>query len=248
MVLGAAEALRAFAVGRGAAVDILSDRRRSDEAHGLNVGIVQNRIDGFLVAIDDVQDAFRQPGFEKQFGKAHRHAGITLRWLEDIGVACRKCRRHLPQRDHGREIERRDAGDDAERLTHGIDVDAGARAFGVFALHHMRRTDADLDHVETALDIAARVGNGFAVLAGQKFGEFVKFALHEIEELDHHAHPALRVRGRPFGLSRVGDFDGLAHFGFRGQRHFLSRTVPSMGCMMLAVRPLVPATRLPPMK
>jgi hypothetical protein len=64
VVLGAAEALRPLAVGGGARIDVLRDRRRADEADRLDVGIVENGVDGFLVAVDDVEHAGRQAGLE----------------------------------------------------------------------------------------------------------------------------------------------------------------------------------------
>ena len=107
----------------------------------------------------------------------HRHGRIALRRLEDEGVAAGDRRRAFPQRDHGREIERRDAGDDAERLAQRIEVDAGAGAFGVFALQQMRDAAGELDHLEAALDVALGVGEGLAVLGGQQPGEVVVFLL-----------------------------------------------------------------------
>ena len=69
MVLGAAEALRALA-GRGRAlIDVLRDRRRADEADRLDVGIVEDGVDRFLVAVDDVEDAGRQARLDHQLGQ-----------------------------------------------------------------------------------------------------------------------------------------------------------------------------------
>ena len=48
----------------------------------------------------------------------------------------------------------RDAGHDAQRLAHGIDVDAGAGALGVFALQRVRDAAGELDHLQAALDVA----------------------------------------------------------------------------------------------
>ncbi len=97
----------------------------------------KQRINGFLVAIDDIEDALRQPGLNEQFAQTHRHSGITFGWLQNEGIAAGDRGRRLPERDHRREVERRDPGHHAERLADGIDVDAGAGAFGVFALHEV---------------------------------------------------------------------------------------------------------------
>ncbi len=210
MVLGAAEALGALAVGGGAAVNILRDRRRADETDGLDVGIVEDGVDHFLVAVDDVQNALRQAGLDEQFGNAHRHAGVALGRFEDEGVAGRDRRTDLPQRDHGGEVEGRDAGNDAKRLAHGIDIDAGTGAVGELALHHVRCADRHFHDLEAALDVALGVGNRLAVLAGEQFGQRLHFLLDQIEEFHQHAHAPLRVGGGPGRLRGLGVFDRLA--------------------------------------
>ena len=58
-----------------ARIDIFGDRRRADKADGLDVGVVEDGVDGFLVAVDDIEDAGRQPSFEQQLGQHQRHAG-----------------------------------------------------------------------------------------------------------------------------------------------------------------------------
>ena len=235
VVLGAAEALHALTVGAAAAVDVLGDRGRADKADGLDVGIVEDRIDNRLVTVDDIEDAGRQACFEEQFGDAQRHARVALGRLQDEGIATGNRRRNLPQRDHRREVERGDASDDAERLAHRIDVNAGAGAVGELALHHVRGTDADFDNLEAALDVAPGVGNGLAMLAGQQFGQRVIFLVDQFEEAHQHAHAALRVGRSPGRLCRLGVFDGSAQFLRRGQRHCgTDRTVHRLQHVLLA--------------
>ncbi len=219
VVLGAAKTLAALAGLRGALVDVLRNRRRADKADRLDIGIVEDGVDGFLVAVDDVEDAGRQPGLDHQGGQHHRHAGIALGGLQDEGVAAGDRGRELPHRDHRREVERRDAGDDAERLPHRIDVDAGAGAFGVFALHQVRNAAGELDDFEAALDVALGVGNGLAVLARQEVCELVVIALRQFEKLHHHARAALRIGVGPLDLRIPGVLDGGADLGLGGQRH-----------------------------
>ena len=226
-------------VGAAARIDVLRDRRRADEADGLDVGIVEDGVDHFLVAVDDVEDAGRQAGLDEQFGNAQRHARIALGRLQDEGVAAGDRRRDLPQRDHGREVERGDAGDDAERLAHRIDVDAGAGAVGELALHHVRRADADLDHFQAALDVALGVGDGLAVLARQDFGQLVIVALRPVRGTSSARargaagwsppRPAAPPwRSRPPRAVRPCEASAT-----------VPRTVPSIGCMTSCLRPLV---------
>ena len=126
-------------------------------------------------------------------------------------------RRDLPEWNHGREVEGRDARHHAERLAHGIDINARARALGVFALHHVRRADAHLDHFEPALNIAPGIGNGLAVFAGEKLGKLVIVTVHEFKEFHEHAHAALWIGLRPSGLCGLRILDRSAHFRCAGK-------------------------------
>ena len=179
---------------------------------------MRQRVDGLLVAIDDIENAWRQTGFEKQFGDAHWHGWIALGRLEDEGVAAGDGRRALPQGDHRREIEGRDTGDDAERLAHRIKIDAGPGAFGVFALEQVGNAAGKFDHFEAALNIAARIRYGLTVLGRQEFGELVVFLVHEFEKLEHHAGAALRISGGPGWLRGFGVGDRGLDLGFAGER------------------------------
>ena len=64
----------ALAVRGAARVDVFGDRRRADEADRLDVGIIEDGVDRFLVAVDDVEDAGRQARLDEQLGKPHRAA------------------------------------------------------------------------------------------------------------------------------------------------------------------------------
>ena len=178
---------------------------------------VKQRIDRFLVAVDDVEHAGRQSRFQQQFGKPHRHRGIALRGLENEGVAAGERRREFPHRDHGRKVERRDAGDDAERLAHGKQVDARAGALGEFALEEVRNAAGELDDFEAALHVALGVGEGLAVLGREKPGETVEFTLRQFEKLHEHACAPLRIDGCPGRLRGLGDGDRMLDLGTFGE-------------------------------
>ncbi len=128
VILGAAERLHALPVRGPARVDIMGDVGRADEADRVDVGMVEDRVDHFLVAMDDVEDSVGKAGFLHQLGELDRDGRVAFRGLEDEGVADRDRHSEHPHRDHRREVERRDAGADAERLAHREDVDAGAGA------------------------------------------------------------------------------------------------------------------------
>ena len=116
VILGPAHALHPLAVGCAAPIDILGDVRRTDKADRLDILVVKNGVDDFLVPMNDVQNARRQPGFERQFGQTHRHRRVTLRRLEDKGIAAGNSRRAHPKRYHRGKVKRGDPGHDAQRL------------------------------------------------------------------------------------------------------------------------------------
>ena len=78
VVLGAAEGLHALPVRGAARVDVLGDVGRADEADRVDVGMVEDGVDHFLVAVDDVEDAVGQAGLLHQLGEAHRHGRVAL--------------------------------------------------------------------------------------------------------------------------------------------------------------------------
>jgi hypothetical protein len=65
VILGPAEALRAFTVGGSGRVDVLGDVGAADESHCLNVRVVHDGVDGLLVAMHHLKDALGKSRFEK---------------------------------------------------------------------------------------------------------------------------------------------------------------------------------------
>ena len=219
MVLGAAEALRALAVGGGGLVDVLRDIGAADEPDGLESRVCEDRVDGFLVAVDHLEDTGGQAGLEEQLGQPHRHRGVALGGLEDEGIAARQGGTGLPQRDHRGEVERGDTGHDTERLAHRVDVDAAAGALGVLALQQVRDADGELDDLDAALDVTLGVGDGLAVLDRQQLGQLIGVGVDQLDELHHHAGAALRVPRGPFLLRLDGGGDCGVDVGGRRQEH-----------------------------
>src|SRR5262249_23259176 len=154
VVLGAAKTLHAFAVRRAGGENVLRDRGRTDEADRSYARIGEQHVDRFLVAVDDVEHALRQPSFEKQFGDAQRHRRIALRRFENESIAASNGRSAFPQWNHCREIKWRDAGNDSEWLAHGEEVNPRSGALAEFTLHQVWNAAGELDDFEAALDIA----------------------------------------------------------------------------------------------
>ena len=177
--------------------------RGADEADRADAVVGEKRVDRLLVAVDDVEHARRQARLHQQLAKPHRHRRIAFRRLERPGITAGQRRREFPHRDHRRKVERRDAGNDAERLAHGVEVDAGPGALGVFALEQVRNAAGGfLDHFEAALHVALGVGEGLRPCSEEssRAREF-ELLLRQFEEFHHHARAPLRVRGRPGGLA-----------------------------------------------
>ena len=116
-------------------------------------------------------------------------------------------------------VERGDAGDDAERLAHRIEIDAGAGAVGIFALHQMRDAEREFDHFDAALDVALGVGDRLAVLAREDVGELIVVPGDEVEEFHQHAGAALRIDRAPSQLRLGRVLDRGADLGLGGERH-----------------------------
>src|SRR3546814_4500005 len=55
----------------------------------------------------------------------------------------------------------------AQRLVRRVHVDAGTGALGVLALEQVRDAAGELDHFQPALQVAARIRQHLAVLAGR---------------------------------------------------------------------------------
>ncbi len=153
----------------------------------------QNGVYCHLVTVNDVQHTGRRSGLHHQFSQTHRQGRITLGRLQDEGIAHGDRHTEHPHRNHAREVERRNARHHAQRLAHGIDVDPRAGTIGVFALGGMRDATGELDHLQTALDVAFGIRKDLAVLAGQQLGQLVHIGLDQTLELEHDAGTALGI-------------------------------------------------------
>jgi len=220
VVLRPAKGLHALGVGGAAGIDVLRDVGRAHEADRGDIGMVEDRIDHFLVAMDNLQQPFGRARLHEQFGQPHRHAGVTLRRLEDEGIARRNRHAEHPHRDHGGEVERGDPCADTKRLAHRIDIDAGAGTLRIFAFQRMRNAAGELDHFEPALDIAMRILDHLAVLARQQFGQRLLVRLDQFLEPEHHSRAALRIGGGPLRLDLARGGHRLFKQGRIAQCHF----------------------------
>ena len=146
--------------------------------------MIEQRIDGSLAAIDQIDHALGQPGLIEQFkGAAHgeRHA---LRGLEDERVAAGDGVGQKPERNHAREIERRDGRDHAQRLADHHFVDAAGNVFEVVALHHHGNAAGDFDVLDGAAQLGFGLGESLAVFLRDDAAEFVDVLFEKIFSLN----------------------------------------------------------------
>jgi hypothetical protein len=195
VVLGAAQGLHPLSTGSSGRIDVFGDRSRADKADCRDPGMVQDRIDRGLVAVDDIKDTGRQPGLGQQFSNPQPGRRVALRRLQNKGVAASQCHREHPHRHHRREVERRDPGAYPQRLAHRPAVDAAPDLLGEFPLQQMRDAAGELDDLDTAGDLALGVGKDFAVLFGNQLRQCIVLARQEFEEFEHDAR-AGEGRGR----------------------------------------------------
>ena len=215
--------------GRAAAlVDVLRDRRRADEGDRRDVRVVQQHVDGDLVAVHDVEDAVRQARLGVELGHEVRGGGIALGGLEHERVARRDRQGMHPQRDHHREVERRDAGADAERLTERERVDVRGDLVGVLALEQLRDAARVLGHLHAAHDLALGVLDDLAVLARDDPREVVGVLLEEVAEREHDLRAARDGGLAPRSERGLRGGDGGVDVGGLGEHH-LGLRLPGRG-------------------
>ena len=211
-------------------MDRLRDRGRSDERDRLYVGVVEQRVDGHLVAVDDVEHTVRQPCLLPQLGDEHGRGRVALARLEHERVAAGDRDRMHPHRHHDREVERRDAGDDAERLPEGEQVDAGRDLVGVLALEQVRDAAGELHDLEAALHLARRVRQHLAVLVGDEAGQLRDVRVDELAEREEHLGALAQRCLRPVGECLLGLLHRVVDIAGRGERNvcllFTGRGVP----------------------
>ena len=174
---------------------MLSDRCRADEAHRRDVRVREQHIDRLAVAVDDVEHAIRKASFFQELGETQRTARILLRGLEHECVSAGDGHGEHPHRHHCREIEGRNARADTDRLTDRPAVDRGAHVLGEISTQQVRDAAGELDDLEPADHLAARIRQHLAVLERDEPCDLIEVRLDERLESEHDAR-ALQGRRR----------------------------------------------------
>ena len=198
VIFRATHRLHALAVCRGGRVDVLRNRRRTDEAQRDDARIVQERIDGFLIADDAVEDTRRAARFHEEFGEEKRAARIFLRRLEHERVPARERHGQHPERHHFGKVKRRNTRDDADRLAQAMHVDTRRDAARKIALEQMRDTRREFHHFDPTRERRARVGDHFAVFARNRARDSIGVCIQEfaIADQDTRARECRSLRPR----------------------------------------------------
>ena len=226
MVFRATESLHALAGLRAVLVDVARDRRRAHKGDRLDVGVLEDGVDGDLVALDHVEHAVGQARLLEQFGQVEGGRWILLGWLQDEAITAGDRVGEHPHGHHHGEVERRDARDDAERLADRIDVDAGRGLLRVATLEELRDATCELEVFEASSDFTEGVCGDLAVLGRQDRGDFGPVLVDEIADLEQDLGAA-RERGRSPGREGgLGGRDGFANLFGRGELHFPREPAP----------------------
>ena len=174
VVLRPAQCLDPLAVRCGPLVYVLRDRRRPDKGNPINIRVLQQSVDRFLVAVQDVEDAVGKARVLPQAGHQDRRRRVPFRGIEDECIVGGDGHRRHPQRHHHREVEWGDPGNHPQRLTERVHVDPGGDLVGVFTLELFDDPAGELGHLKPAANLTLRVGKNLAVLRSDNRGQFIR--------------------------------------------------------------------------
>ena len=119
----------------------------------------------------EVDDPGREAGLGHQLDEQRRAMRRVARGLEDDRVAGHEGRHHLPARDRHREVPGRDDPGDADRLADAHRPLVGQLGRDRVAEHPAALAGHQEGDVDAFLDVAARLGEDLAHLAGHRPGE-----------------------------------------------------------------------------
>lgn len=90
VVLGTQVRLNTLSVGPATVVDVCASAVTSDEADGLDPGVVADSVDGVVCSVNNVEDTSGCASLLCQFNEHLSCAGNALRWLDDVSVTSDK--------------------------------------------------------------------------------------------------------------------------------------------------------------
>ena len=162
---------------------------------------------------DEVDDARREAGLGHQL---HEERGAVRRVggrLEDDGVAGDERRHHLPAGDRDREVPGGDDPGDPDRLADAHRPLVGELGGDGVAEHPAALAGHQEGDVDRFLDVAARLGEDLAHLAGHGPGQALLVLRHQGAEGVEDLAALRRRRPLPHRLGGAGGPDGHRHVG-----------------------------------
>src|SRR5437868_5842914 len=184
MILGSSLTLCALSVLSSACIHVPSHGCGTNKTDSADLGMIEERIDDGLAAIDQVQHAFRQPDLIHQFEYPPHGERHPLRGLQDKRISGGDRVRQKPERNHSRKIKRNDCGDYTQRLPDHSFVDASSHVFQVVALHHHWNSASHLDVFDSATPLGFGFRESLAVLLGEDAAEFVHAIFKKLLQLE----------------------------------------------------------------
>ncbi len=158
-------------------------------------------------AVDDVDDALRDPGLVQQLDEALAERGRVGRRLEDDGVARDERRQHLPGRNRDREVPGRDRADDPDRLAdRHVELVPELRRRGLseepapLAAHVVA-------HVDRFLDVSPGLRLDLPHLVGHELGQLRLVLLEEVGEAEEDLAASRRGHQAPVLVRGLGRLD-----------------------------------------
>ena len=145
---------------------------------------------------------FGRPARSKMRNHGRGGLGRQRRGLEHDRVAADERGRDLPDRDRDREVPRRDARDDAERVPQRVAEVARQLGGDRLAAHAPAFCRDVLEDVDAALDLAERLLEGLAFLAGQQPRQVFLLLVEDRHGAEQHGAPLGRGRVAPFRETR----------------------------------------------
>ena len=161
----------------------------------------------------EVDDPRREAGLGHQLDEQRRAMRRVGRGLEDHGVAGDQRRHRLPARDRHREVPGRDDPGDPERLADAHRPLVGELGRHRLAGHPSPFAGHQVGDVDPLLDVAARLGQDLAHLAGHRPGEALLVLGHQCPEGVQDLAALGRRGPRPHRVGGLGRLDRHRHVG-----------------------------------
>ena len=192
-----------------------TDRNRAGKADRINTPVFDQLLAHIAARTGyEVEKALRNVLTRDDLGQRHGTGGRQVGGFPHHGVAVGESRGDLPRRGRHRKVPRADDRHHTNRLAKHVNLDAGAHALGVVADDAQGLGGVVGEKLAGAEDLALALGQGLALLAGEKPADlggagdqFGPDGHQHIVPLLDARRPPDRLRGAS-GCNRVVDLGG----------------------------------------